>query len=272
MRGGGNGLIRPARLRARIAQAFDFEIRPDFAFIESAIRRALQDRLAGEDSDARKAVVVGQSLWLAQVLGLEKTPILHLPYPDFTVENLALLSDEYDFLIADRVLHRCDDLHDAARETLRVLRPGGWFVHTTSLFDIRTGVPFDRRRLGAAGLQALFPDTRSAGGGLVSWVMGQKGASDAEPVRTVATRKSKRPRYRFRPQPATFGVIAVARNEAPYLLEWIAHYRVLGFEQITIYDNESNDGTSRILAPLARAGMRPPSDWSFAEASYWAAA
>jgi SAM-dependent methyltransferase len=248
-------LIRPARLRGRIAQALDFEIRPDFAFIGSAIRRALQDRLAGEDSATRNAVVMGQSMWLAEVLGLRKTRILHLPYPDFTIENLALLSDEYDFVIADRVLHRCDDLQDAARETLRVLRPGGWFVHTTSLFDMRTGVAFDRRRLAAAGLRALFPDTLSAGGGVVSWVIGQKSASDAESVRTVATRKSKRTRYRCSPRPATFGVIAVARNEAPYLLEWVAHYRVLGFEQITIYDNQSNDASARILGPLARAGI-----------------
>lgn len=248
-------MIRPARLRARIAQALDFEVRPDFAFIGSAIRRALQDRLAGEDSGSKKAVAVGHSLWLAQALGLKKTPILHLPYPDFTIENLALLSDEYDFVITDRALHRCDDLEDAARETLRVLRPGGWFVHTTSPFDIQTGAPFDRRRLTAAGLRSLFPDARLADGGLVSWVMGQKSASGAEPVCTVATRKSKRRRYRFRPRPATFGVIAVARNEAPYLLEWIAHYRMLGFEQITIYDNQSNDASARILGPLARAGI-----------------
>lgn len=45
------------------------------------------------------------------------------------------------------------------------------------------------------------------------------------------------------------------RNEAPYLLEWIAHYRVLGFDQITIYDNESNDASAKILAPLAKAGL-----------------
>jgi glycosyltransferase involved in cell wall biosynthesis len=50
-------------------------------------------------------------------------------------------------------------------------------------------------------------------------------------------------------------VVAIARNEAPYLLEWIAHYRLLGFERIIIYDNESNDASWRILKPLAKAGI-----------------
>jgi hypothetical protein len=47
----------------------------------------------------------------------------------------------------------------------------------------------------------------------------------------------------------------MVRNEAPYLLEWIAYYRVLGFGQITIYDNCSNDASARILHALSKAGV-----------------
>ena len=258
-------MVKPARLRARIAQTLDIEFRPDFSFIGSALQHALQGRLADEDSESKKAVVVGQSLWLAEVLGLKTTRILHLPYPDFTIENLALLSDEYDFVIADRVLYRCQSAGDAARETVRVLRPGGWFVHTASLLDFRSMPSVSWSMLGPRRLRALFPHTANASAGswhtLVSWIVAQK-ATDAPAIApSVATRVARRPFYGFRPRPAKFGVMTMVRNEAPYLLEWIAHYRVLGFSQITIYDNCSNDASAEILLPLSRAGIINACHW-----------
>lgn len=259
-------MIKPARLWARVAQTVDFEFKPEFGFIASELDRALRGRLASEDSASRKAVVIGHSPWLAELLGLRKTRILRLPFPDFTIENLALLSDEYDFVIADRVLHRCQSAQDGARETIRVLRPGGWFVHTASMLDFRLLSPVNRMTLAPRGLHALFPHTAnaSAGGwrGAVSWIVGQK-VETAPAIRpSVATRVCRRPWYRFRPQSAKFGVVAMMRNEAPYLLEWIAHYRVLGFQQITIYDNQSNDASANILVPLAKAGVINAIHWS----------
>jgi glycosyl transferase family 2 len=55
--------------------------------------------------------------------------------------------------------------------------------------------------------------------------------------------------------------VAMMKNEAPYLLEWIAYHRVLGFESFLIYDNYSNDASARILAPLARAGIVDVMQW-----------
>jgi len=250
-------LIRFGKLRRRLAQRLDFELRFNLRFIRSAIQRDLKGRLAAEDSEDKTAIVTRGSVWLARMLGLARTRLLILDHPDFTLENLALLSDEYDFVIADRALHRCDSLEDAAHETMRVLRPGGCFVHTACRLDFALGMPFDGRRFASATLARLFPHSSSVsiGGGLiVGWVAGRKAvAADLEP--TAGTRQAKRQRYRFKPRHAKFGVLAIARNEAPYLLQWIAHYRVLGFEQITIYDNQSNDASPRILAALARAGI-----------------
>jgi SAM-dependent methyltransferase len=253
-------IIRPKRIWRRIRQALEFELKPELGFIGSAIQRALRDRLAAEDSESKSAVVLGRSLWLAKVLGLKKTRILHLPYPDFTVENLALLSDEYDFVIADRVLHRCRSVEDAACETIRVLKPGGWFVHTASILDMASRSAAGRRTLTPAGLRALFPSTKgtsAAGWGLaaVSWVIGRKPENASPIAPSVVSRAARTRQYRYRPQSARFGVVAMARNEAPYLLEWIAYHRILGFQQITIYDNESNDASADILLPLSRAGI-----------------
>jgi hypothetical protein len=47
---------------------------------------------------------------------------------------------------------------------------------------------------------------------------------------------------------------AIVRDEGPYLLEWIAWHKMLGFHAITIYDNESRDEGTSILPALHRAG------------------
>lgn len=251
-------MLRAKRLRADLRQRLAFEFRPDLGFIRTALQRDLQGRLAPEDSESRTAVVTAGSVWLARALGLAQARLLVLDFPDFTLENLALLSDEYDFVIADRALHRCDNLPDAAHETMRVLRPGGCFVHTTSCLDVATDAPVDGRRFRTAALMPLFPHAsrlERGGGPTAGWVMGRKAAGAPALDPTIETRVAKRTWYRFRPAKAKFGLSAIIRCEAPYLIQWIAHHRVLGFEQITIYDHESNDGTSRILAPLAQAGI-----------------
>lgn len=46
----------------------------------------------------------------------------------------------------------------------------------------------------------------------------------------------------------------IARNEGPYLLEWIAWYKLLGIQRIVIYDNASQDVSVSILPALHRAG------------------
>lgn len=266
-------MIKLGRLRTRVRQSLDVEFQPDFGFVKAAIERGLRDRLAHADAADKTAVVVGESLWLAGVLGLRKARLLHLPYPYFTVENLALLSDEYDFLIADRLLHRCDSVTDAARETVRVLRPGGWFVHTSGALDRVLNIPAPREIRSPQDLRALFSKSAQlpasafdasgqSASRWASWVVGRKTADTPAITPSVATRVvTNRPRYYFRPRRSRFAVTAMARNEAPYLLEWIAYYRTLGFGQITIYDNCSNDASSRILHALSKAGIISAVHW-----------
>jgi len=52
----------------------------------------------------------------------------------------------------------------------------------------------------------------------------------------------------------TSAVCMIAKNEGPYLVEWIAHYRLLGFDQVIIYENNSDDNSVAILSALAEAG------------------
>ena len=49
-------------------------------------------------------------------------------------------------------------------------------------------------------------------------------------------------------------VLATARNEGPYLLDWIAHHRAVGFDHIVIYSNDNDDGSDGLLGQLADHG------------------
>jgi hypothetical protein len=51
-----------------------------------------------------------------------------------------------------------------------------------------------------------------------------------------------------------FGIGAIFRNEAPYVTEWIAHHRLMGFRDIFVADNDSDDGTWELLQALEKLG------------------
>lgn len=68
-----------------------------------------------------------------------------------------------------------------------------------------------------------------------------------------------------RPQPATstdVTLLALVRNERPYIAEWIAHHHGLGVRRFVIYDNDSDDGTTELLQGNPRlAGLVERVPW-----------
>ncbi|MCX7288177.1 MAG: glycosyltransferase family 2 protein [Rhodobacterales bacterium] len=54
--------------------------------------------------------------------------------------------------------------------------------------------------------------------------------------------------------PARKVLFSAMKNEAPFVLEWIAYHKVIGFDDIVICSNPSNDGMEEVLAALADAG------------------
>ncbi len=51
------------------------------------------------------------------------------------------------------------------------------------------------------------------------------------------------------------GLVTSVRNEAVYLIEWIAHHRALGFGPILVYENDSVDGSAELLSSLDQQGV-----------------
>lgn len=50
-------------------------------------------------------------------------------------------------------------------------------------------------------------------------------------------------------------LISSFRNEAPFVLEFVAHHKVVGFDEIVIASNDCTDGTAEILDALQALGM-----------------
>lgn len=49
-------------------------------------------------------------------------------------------------------------------------------------------------------------------------------------------------------------VVSTMKDEAPYILEWVAYQKVIGFDDIVVYTNNCSDGTNRILSRLEELG------------------
>ena len=53
---------------------------------------------------------------------------------------------------------------------------------------------------------------------------------------------------------AFLAIACVAKNEGPYLKEWIEYHKIIGVQRFYFYDNESDDNTLDILKPYINEG------------------
>lgn len=60
---------------------------------------------------------------------------------------------------------------------------------------------------------------------------------------------------KYRLKDLVIAIGAIVKDEAPYILEWIAHHMILGVDKFIIADNSSTDGTKEMLAKLSHAGI-----------------
>ena len=50
-------------------------------------------------------------------------------------------------------------------------------------------------------------------------------------------------------------IVGCMKNEAPYIIEWVAYHRAIGVDNFLIYTNDCSDGTSEILDRLQEMGI-----------------
>jgi hypothetical protein len=61
--------------------------------------------------------------------------------------------------------------------------------------------------------------------------------------------------FPLRIRTGTVGLIGTVKDEGPWLLEWIAHNKVLGFDEIAVASNDCSDGTDLILDRMQDMGL-----------------
>ena len=74
-----------------------------------------------------------------------------------------------------------------------------------------------------------------------------------EPLFTVGVCRRRR-KERFMHFDHEIAIVAIAKNEGPYLREWIEYHRLVGIKRFYLYDNESEDDTRLILQPYIEDG------------------
>lgn len=50
------------------------------------------------------------------------------------------------------------------------------------------------------------------------------------------------------------GIVAIAKNEEDYIKEWVAFHKVMGFDKIILYDNDSTDNMVEEIRPFIEEG------------------
>ena len=68
-------------------------------------------------------------------------------------------------------------------------------------------------------------------------------------------------------------IVGCMKNEAPYILEWVAYHRAIGVDNFLIYTNGCEDGTSEMLDRLQEMGIlqhRLNDDWKGNSPQQWA--
>jgi hypothetical protein len=65
----------------------------------------------------------------------------------------------------------------------------------------------------------------------------------------------KVPRYVCTPRSCFLAIVACARNEAPYIAEWLEFHLLVGVDKIFIINNRSEDNLTDVVRPYVRDGV-----------------
>ena len=56
-------------------------------------------------------------------------------------------------------------------------------------------------------------------------------------------------------------VVAIFKDEAPYLKEWLDYHLAAGVDHFYLYNNESSDDYKKIIAPYVEANLVTLTEW-----------
>ncbi len=108
-----------------------------------------------------------------------------------------------------------------------------------------------------AGLVSSFIPFRNARSKVRAFIENPKTIIDAERIKLEinmrrAERNLRKANHKF---DYNLSVVAIMKNEGPYLREWIEYHKLVGVEKFYLYNNDSTDNTVEILKPYVKSGL-----------------
>ncbi len=197
----------------------------------------------------------------------------------FSAHKTAVFLRKIDAL--KTVMHQCifEELTEAAFYRLyRRRRNLPWYRGSVSGYFRETGrealaIHFDqqfRRRLRRRARKLAEEEEKAAakaGKGIAK--AGEAGITELKPAKPARPKAAEKPAHDChivapknggRKAPAKQGkgrraIVTTMKNEGPFMLEWVAFNRAIGFTDFLIYTNDCDDGTDRIALRLQEMGL-----------------
>lgn len=118
--------------------------------------KRLRECLLGLDIQPNALLAVGNSVNMMYKIGLETQTVQVANYPDVSIVDLPYPDESFDIVISDQVLEHVEgDPYTAVDECHRVLKKGGYVIHTTCFINPVHGAPDDYWRFTPNALKLL---------------------------------------------------------------------------------------------------------------------
>ncbi len=99
---------------------------------------------------------ISHSKVLCEVLNIKPKSFIEANYPEHNFLSLQFPNESFDFVLSDQVLEHVEgEPQQAFNESWRVLRPGGFVLHTTCFINPIHGAPSDYWRFTPEALRLL---------------------------------------------------------------------------------------------------------------------
>ena len=108
----------------------------------------------------RSGRVLAVSGWeyLYPMFDQPRSTLVEANWPQHDTMNLSFPDESFNYVISDQVLEHISNPFRAAGEVRRVLRPGGYAIHTTCFMDRIHAHPSDYWRISCEALKYLHKD------------------------------------------------------------------------------------------------------------------